>query len=340
MQPDRQGPSGSRQTALQSLFCWKVVCNRDRARRAGRLRDRSCSPCFAGRSYATMASNHHIRYPLHNVAVLVLLEGRMQLALVWRRAMSLTTLQSLFCWKVVCNSTASVSIQAISSRCSPCFAGRSYATSSLSTRSQTWSSCSPCFAGRSYATRIDAPKMSLDTRGCSPCFAGRSYATRARSADPVLAAPDVAVLVLLEGRMQLRTAKKRYDAAVEVAVLVLLEGRMQRDCLAAQQALKDLALQSLFCWKVVCNASSGTAISTGGQRRCSPCFAGRSYATYSITRYIQIANMLQSLFCWKVVCNVWVSTLIRSVFTPLQSLFCWKVVCNGRQAGQSCASIR
>ncbi len=35
---------------LQSLFCWKFVCNSDQIRSD----HKSCSPCFAGSSYATL----------------------------------------------------------------------------------------------------------------------------------------------------------------------------------------------------------------------------------------------------------------------------------------------
>jgi len=62
----------------------------------------------------------------------------------------------------------------------------------------------------------------------------------------------VAVLVLLEGRMQLMSADRQTRRPTGVAVLVLLEGRMQLgNSKAHLEWLKEL--QSLFCWKVVCN---------------------------------------------------------------------------------------
>ena len=64
---------------------------------------------------------------------------------------------------------------------------------------------------------------------------------------------------------------------------------------------RTVALQSLFCWKFVCNE---VFLAIDRER-----------------------NMLQSLFCWKVVCNRY---QVKCKFCAhlLQSLFCWKVVCN------------
>ncbi len=136
---------------MQSLFCWKVVCN------AGDGQGRILTP---------------------PVAVLVLLEGRMQHGQSRKLREHPRRLQSLFCWKVVCNST----------RCH-------------GSRSATWPCCNPCFAGRSYATSSASSRQTGVSWICSPCFAGRSYAT---VRGPACRMPGccVAVLVLLEGRMQ------------------------------------------------------------------------------------------------------------------------------------------
>jgi len=113
----------------------------------------------------------------------------------------------------------------------------------------------------------------------------------------------VAVLVLLEGRMQQIGADRERRTRDRVAVLVLLEVRMQHvtslrrttsarkscsPCFAGSSyatmnddgvAWSFVMLQSLFCWKFVCNRRKFWAYSTRVTLSCSPCFAGSSYAT-------------------------------------------------------------
>ncbi len=111
----------------------------------------------------------------------------------------------------------------------------------------------------------------------------------------------VAVLVLLEGRMQRFLEESFPEGSDHVAVLVLLEVRMQLGL------IRD---------------------TTARPPCCSPCFAGSSYATPVDCGYRRtVALWLQSLFCWKFVCNLRLF-LARSPSPRLQSLFCWKFVCN------------
>ena len=63
----------------------------------------------------------------------------------------------------------------------------------------------------------------------------------------------------------------------------------------------ERALQSLFCWKFVCNIR------------------------FSV--YYERDSKLQSLFCWKFVCNE-IKEFLEKLDYTLQSLFCWKFVCN------------
>ena len=141
-----------------------------------------------------------------NVAVLVLLEGRMQHTSRWQN-----------CHRKNC-------------RCSPCFAGRSYATLTHPSHfPPKRPSCSPCFAGRSYATKNDHLDITQGRR------------------------TNVAVLVLLEGRMQHYWANRERILERQVAVLVLLEGRMQLQSLFGFRT-EIIKLQSLFLWNPLCKS--------------------------------------------------------------------------------------
>jgi len=241
-------------TELQSLFCWKVVCNTWQTTSDVRCaRAPSCSPCFAGRSYATAdirnidllgadllqslfcwkvvcnRTVHHPSFKTRNdkVAVLVLLEGRMQLYEEIDAGIYDSELQSLFCWKVVCNMTPS----------SPFL--------------QAQPRCSPCFAGRSYATVYDLDLAKRITQ--------------------------VAVLVLLEGRMQPGMAKSISSIPTSVAVLVLLEGRMQPVGKGFKPIPKE-GCSPCFAGRSYATGTPSATRPTSGSG-CSPCFAGRSYAT-------------------------------------------------------------
>ena len=92
------------------------------------------------------------------------------------------------------------------------------------------------------------------------------------------------------------------NCANRVAVLVLLEVRMQLDRYG-EDLLEQVVLQSLFCWKFVCNIKDHLDTHRG-------------------------EVLLQSLFCWKSVCNLVGEFCKDTTQWMLQSLFCWKSVCN------------
>ncbi len=88
------------------------------------------------------------------------------------------------------------------------------------------SDCSPCFAGRSYATAQEVAEA-IRNWSCSPCFAGRSYATE----EPVFLTPfserQLQSLFCWKVVCNLGWHLPGQGEILKVAVLVLLEGRMQ-----------------------------------------------------------------------------------------------------------------
>ncbi len=286
--------------------------------------DQCCSPCFAGSSYATGRCNPTIRH--HRVAVLVLLEVRMQLSPNTGRTAVRKELQSLFCWKFVCNPTKSSRAQELPRSCSPCFAGSSYATGC----GRCWRrltaprGCSPCFAGSSYATSYATIRALSDyllqslfcwkfvcnfrarTVGSSTVllqslFCWKFVCNRSTYPRRTCRGSTVAVLVLLEVRMQQEIVKRmsrRFPRLQSLFCWKFVCNKMEK----TDSKKQEIGLQSLFCWKFVCNLGF-PSITNGIPISCSPCFAGSSYATtYEITGY-EVIEKLQSLFCWKFVCN-------------------------------------
>ena len=139
-------------------------------------------------------------------------------------------------------------------------------------------------------------------RNCSPCFAERPSATSG-----------------FDGKL---------SSSLFVTVLVLLEDPLQL-CAFMAWTKAGGKLQSLFCWKTLCNQEEAIVH--------------------------DVDMLLQSLFCWKTLCNhppdrqhrpgpdVIVLVLLEDPLqqkegdkyaitaNKLQSLFCWKTLCNSRK---------
>ncbi len=90
----------------------------------------------------------------------------------------------------------------------------------------------------------------------------------------------------------------------------------------------DALLQSLFCWKFVCNPR---LVYPGGPDHRVAVLVLLEVRMQLVGGSIENAmpTLLQSLFCWKFVCNQVIEGEYKNrVLFALQSLFCWKFVCN------------
>ncbi len=117
--------NSSRKKRFQSLFCWKLFCNLNKAHPDVTWEEcfnpcfaGSCfatrivvtghsdfigfNPCFAGSCFATVIAAENFR-KIIAVSILVLLEAVLQLELHAFLVNKKQKFQSLFCWKLFCN---------------------------------------------------------------------------------------------------------------------------------------------------------------------------------------------------------------------------------------------